>query len=153
VTLFRNILVALDVADPVNADRAIDSAKLIAGASGANVHLLHVRLNLPRTYARLLPESFHAEEKKDCDAAMERWVERLALPEERVTRTLRRGSVSHEVMAEAEQRRADLIVLGSRAPSFGSRMMGSNATAIVRDAKVSVLVVRVDDDRVTDSEG
>ena len=152
MTVYRNILLALDVADPLNADRAIDSAKLIAEASGAKVHLLHVRLTLPMTYARLLPESFHAEEKKDCDEAMARWTERLALPEDRVTRTLRRGSVASEVFEEAEQRQADLIVLGSRSPSFGSRLMGSNATAIVRDAKVSVLVVRVDDDRVTDSE-
>ena len=150
MTVYRNILLALDVADPVNADRAIDSAKLVAEASGAHVHLLHVRLTLPRTYARLLPESFHAEEKKDCDEAMERWAARLALPEGRVTRTLRRGSVAPEVLEEAEQRQADLIVLGSRAPTFGSRMLGSNASAIVRDAKVSVLVVRVDDDRVTD---
>ena len=50
MTVYRNILLALDVADPLNADRAIDSAKLIAEASGAKVHLLHVRLTLPMTW-------------------------------------------------------------------------------------------------------
>lgn len=50
MALFQNILLPLDVADQANAERAIDAARLIAIASGGDVHLLHVRLFLPMTY-------------------------------------------------------------------------------------------------------
>lgn len=142
MTLFHDILLPLDVADPVNADRAIEAARTIAGASGGNVHLLHVRYFMPTTYREFLPPNFDATEQKECEAALESWAEQLGLPEDRVTRTLRRGSVAPEALEEAEKRNADLIIIGSHMPSFTSKLMGSNATAMVRDAKTSVLIIR-----------
>lgn len=143
--MYQNILVPLDVDDPVNAQRAVQQAGFLARAGGGSVHLLYVRFSLPGTYAGLLPPGFEEKERQECMALLEKWKEELGLPDERVTLTLRRGSVAAEVLDEARERQADLIIIGSHLPSLASRILGSNAASIIRDAKVSVLVVRGDD--------
>ena len=45
-------------------------------------------------------------------------------------------------LAEAEATGADLIIVASHEPGMLSYVLGSNASAIVRRAKCSVLVVR-----------
>ena len=52
------------------------------------------------------------------------------------------GGVYHDVLQEAEKIGADLIVVGSHRPTMATYLIGSNAAAIVRHAKCSVLVVR-----------
>jgi nucleotide-binding universal stress UspA family protein len=52
------------------------------------------------------------------------------------------GSVYNEVLKEADRMAADLIVVGSHRPTMSTYLLGSNAAAIVRHAKCSVLVVR-----------
>ncbi|MCC2654076.1 MAG: universal stress protein UspA, partial [Microvirga sp.] len=47
-----------------------------------------------------------------------------------------------EVLDEAEQTGADLVVVGSHRPTMATYLLGSNASTIVRHAKCSVLVVR-----------
>jgi nucleotide-binding universal stress UspA family protein len=64
------------------------------------------------------------------------------LPRERISSVVRLGSVYHEVLDEADKAAADLIVIGSHRPSMSTYLLGSNATTVVRHAKVSVLVVR-----------
>jgi len=64
----------------------------------------------------------------------------------RVSATVRLGSVYHEVLSEAETIGADLVVVGSHRPSMSTYLLGSNAATIVRHAKCSVLVVRNDPD-------
>lgn len=142
--MYRNILVPVDVDDPANARRAIQQAGFLAKAGGGSVHLLYVRFSLPSTYSGLLPAGFDEKEKKECLAKLEAWKAELGLPDERATITLRRGSIASEVLDEARERQADLIVIGSHLPSLTSRILGSNAASIIRDAKISVLVVRED---------
>ena len=66
----------------------------------------------------------------------------MPLPKERVSAVVRLGSVYHEVLAEAEQAGADIVVVGSHRPTMATYLLGSNATQIVRHAECSVLVVR-----------
>jgi len=55
---------------------------------------------------------------------------------------VRHGSIPDEVLAEAYARQVDLIIVGAHQPSLVSRLLGSNATAIVRDSRLDVLVVK-----------
>jgi|TARA_R100000501_G_scaffold8550_1_gene17369 universal stress protein G len=144
--MYRNILVPLDVSDPQNADAALSHAAFLARASGAMLHLLHVRMQLPKTYARYLPEGWDAEDTSECRDWLNSRREQVNLPQDRSTVHLRRGSVSGETLSLAVRIAADLIIIGSHMPSMSTRILGSNATAIVRDAQVSVLVVRCADE-------
>ena len=143
--MFKNILVAVDIEDRVNAEHALKRASALAKLSGAMIHLLHVRYHLPTTYAGLLSSNFDAEERKESQEALERLRAGLDLNPDRITITTERGPVTNVVLGQADKWEADLIILGSHTPSTTSKIFGSNATSIVRDAKTSVLVVRAND--------
>ena len=55
---------------------------------------------------------------------------------------MRIGGVYPEILAEAKDWGADLVVIGSHRPAMSTYLLGSNATTVVRHATCSVLVVR-----------
>ena len=60
----------------------------------------------------------------------------------RISTSIRQGGIYHEILEEAADIKADLIVMTSHRPSMQNYFLGSNAGHIVRYAKCSVLVVR-----------
>ena len=52
------------------------------------------------------------------------------------------GPVHHEVLEEAKEFGADLIVMSSHDPGLRTYFIGSNAAQVVRHAHCSVMVVR-----------
>ena len=135
------IIVAIDVSDPDNGRAALARASAIAGPQG-RLRLLYVRYHLPSRYSDLLAGDFDAREQEDALAAMRQWCDDLGIGDDQVEIATRRGRVRDEVLAEAERQGADLIVIGSHQPSLSSKLLGSNASAIVHQSPVSVLVVR-----------
>ena len=75
-------------------------------------------------------------------AALHEIVARVSLPGERVSGVVRVGGIYHEILGEAAEWGADLIVIGSHRPVVTDYLLGSNAKTIVRHALCSVLVVR-----------
>ncbi|MCK0531874.1 MULTISPECIES: universal stress protein [Sphingomonadales] len=138
---FSTIIVAIDVSDPDNGRAALARASAIAGPQG-RLRLLYVRYHLPSRYSDLLAGDFDAREQEDALAAMRQWCGDLGIGDDQVEIATRRGRVRDEVLAEAERQGADLIVIGSHQPSLSSKLLGSNASAIVHQSPVSVLVVR-----------
>ena len=138
---FSTIIVAIDVSDPDNGRAALARANAIAGPQG-RLRLLYVRYHLPSRYSDLLAGDFDAREQEDALAAMRQWCADLSIGDDQVEIVTRRGRVRDEVLAEAERQGADLIVIGSHQPSLSSKLLGSNASAIVHQSPVSVLVVR-----------
>jgi universal stress protein G len=140
---YTNVIAAVDVNSPDLARAAIAGAAQTAGPDGT-VHILHVRYYLPTRYSELLVIDFDEQEEQDALSHMQAWAIEAGLDPDRTQIFTRRGRVRDEVITEAEQRKADLIVIGSHQPSLSSRLLGSNASAIVHQSPVSVLVVRTD---------
>ena len=140
---YATIIAAVDVNSPELARAAIAGAAAVAGAQGS-VHILHVRYYLPSRYSELLVDDFDAREEAEALAAMRAWAAEAGLDAARTQFVTRRGRVRDEVLGEAERRGADLVVIGSHQPSLSSRLLGSNASAIVHQSPVSVLVVRTE---------
>ncbi|MCI4589676.1 universal stress protein [Sphingobium sp. BYY-5] len=138
---YATIIAAVDVNDPDLARAAIAGAAEVAGKQGI-VHILYVRYHLPTRYSELLASDFDEREEAEALADMQTWAAEAGLDTARTQFFTRRGRVRDEVMIEADRRKADLIVLGSHQPSLTSRLLGSNASAIVHQSPVSVLVVR-----------
>ena len=67
------------------------------------------------------------------------------IPAELITTEIAFGEVAQEVLAIAERERADIIVMGSHAGPIRSALLGSSASAVLRDAGVPVLVVLAPD--------
>lgn len=74
----------------------------------------------------------------------DRWKRELVaagIPENRVTSEVVFGEVSSSVLGAARDHNADLIVMGSHAGPLRRLLLGSAASAVLRDADIPVLVV------------
>ncbi len=140
--MFRKILAAVDLVDPHLAQPALAQACELAEASGGMVRLVNIQSLMPATFMDYVPDNFDAELEQRAKAALVEAAAGLKLPAPRVSTVVRVGGIYHEILAEAEEWGADLIVVGSHRPVMSDYLLGSNAKTIVRHANCSVLVVR-----------
>lgn len=143
----QKILVATDLSE--SADEAIRQADAIARASGGELVACHV---LPEglRYQPLFPHR-GADDLKDLVAAEGRVGDAVADRVAQVTGRARsdvavvmgHGSAGAGVVLQADERGADLVVVGSRGSSGLERfLLGSVAERVVRHAHCPVLVAR-----------
>lgn len=140
--MFRTILVPVDLADLEVASPAIDAAVRMADWSGAALRLVNVQQMLPASYMDYVPPDFDAQQREWAEQELKNVRAKIKLPPERVSMVVRVGGIYPEILAEAEEWGADLIVIGSHRPAMSTYLLGSNAKTVVRHAKCSVLVVR-----------
>jgi universal stress protein F len=79
---------------------------------------------------------------KAANDALIKTAKEFNIPEDRATTHAVMGSPKEQILKLADIINADLIVIGSHRPSTRTYLLGSNAAAVVRHAKCSVLVVR-----------
>jgi nucleotide-binding universal stress UspA family protein len=140
--MFKTILVPVDLAEVEAARPALERAVSLAHGSQGTIRLVYVRSLLPLTYMEFVPPTFETERQEDDEAKLAEVAAGVPLPADRISAVVRMGSVYNEVLHEADGIGADLIVMGSHRPTMATYLLGSNAAAIVRHAKCSVLVVR-----------
>ena len=140
--MYRSILVPVDLADTQAPGRALDVAVSLAEQSGGRVRLIYVRSLVPITYMEFVPADFDEGQHAEAEAQLAAMAAEVPLPPERVSAKVLVGSIHGEVLADAEANGADLIVIGSHQPGMLDYVIGSNASAIARRAKCSVLIVR-----------
>jgi len=136
---FRAILVATDFGKP--AQRAADWAVTLAERLEARLTLLFV-LSMPRvetvSTASLSLEALREQARKTLEVEAARLRQRLA----HVIGVMRSGTPSEEILAEATERGADLIVLGTQGRRGLPRaLLGSVAERVLRMAAIPVLTV------------
>jgi nucleotide-binding universal stress UspA family protein len=140
--MFKTILVPIDLSDLDVAGPAVDAAVRMAEWSGAALRLVNVQQLLPATYMDYVPADFDAQQREWADKELGALTAKIKLPRERVSAVVRIGGIYPEILAEADEWGADLIVIGSHRPAMSTYLLGSNAKTVVRHAKCSVLVVR-----------
>jgi nucleotide-binding universal stress UspA family protein len=140
--MFKTILVPIDLSDVEVAGPAIDAAVRMAEWSGAALRLVNVQQLLPASYMDYVPPDFDAQQREWAESELKKVRARIDLPPERVSAVVRLGGVYPEILAEADDWGADLIVIGSHRPAMSTYLLGSNAKTVVRHARCSVLVVR-----------
>jgi nucleotide-binding universal stress UspA family protein len=140
--MFKNILVPVDLAEIELAQPAIDTALTLARLGDGKVRLLNILPLTPVMLAEYVPADFDAQQRNTAEDALRA----LALKNDRgpgkVSSIVRQGGIYHEILEEAKEFQADLIVMSSHRPAMRSYFLGSNAGHVVRYAKSSVLVVR-----------
>lgn len=135
----KRILVGYDGSK--ESDRALDWAADLAKASGAKVVVQHVVSIAPEALATGAVDVDVIE--KAISKMLEDAVERVRPTGVAATKVLSRGDIASSILREAEQRGAELIVVGSLGRGRMARiLMGSVADKLVRTASVPVLVVR-----------
>jgi universal stress protein G len=140
--MFSRILVAVDLAQPELADRALRQVVELVKAFSAEVRLVNVRPFMIDAALAYLPTDYFEREEKDALAALKAMVVPAGLDPARTSVTSPTGDIYQLVLAAAADFKADLIVVGSRKPGVSTYLLGSNAVRIIRHATSSVLVVR-----------
>jgi nucleotide-binding universal stress UspA family protein len=140
--MFHRIILAVDLADPSPTPKGLAQALDLATSSGGELRLVNVQPLLPATFMEYVPADFDEEQEKRARGALDAIVAKIDMPKARLSSTVVSGGVYHELLREAAEWRADVIVVGSHRPVMSDYLLGSNAKTIVRHAPCSVLVVR-----------
>jgi universal stress protein F len=140
--MFHRIILAVDLAESAAIPKGLPQALELALASGGELRLVNVQPLLPATFMEYVPADFDEEQEGRAQAALAAVAAEVALPKDRLSQAVVSGGVYHELLREATDWRADLIVVGSHRPVMSDYLLGSNAKTIVRHAQCSVLVVR-----------
>lgn len=140
--MFHRIILAVDLAEPASRPKGLSQALELAQASGGELRLVNVQPLLPATFMEYVPADFDEEQEGRAREALAALAATIELPKDRLSQAVASGGVYHELLREATEWRADLIVVGSHRPVMSDYLLGSNAKTIVRHAQCSVLVVR-----------
>jgi universal stress protein F len=140
--MYRRILLAVDLADEAETPKGLPEALELAQWTEGALRLVNVQPLLPATFMEYVPADFDVEQERRAHDALNALAAKIALPAERLSVAVASGGVYHELLREATEWGADLIVVGSHRPVMSDYLLGSNAKTIVRHAQCSVLVVR-----------
>ena len=140
--MFKRILVPIDP-DEIGLGRAaLDAATSIARSDGAQLRLVSVVKISHHDMLEYLPADYDAVQQKKAAEKLALVAASIELPAANVSANARIGRAHHEVLEEAKDFGADLIVMSSHDPTAQTYVLGSNATQVVRHAHCSVLVIR-----------
>jgi nucleotide-binding universal stress UspA family protein len=138
VAEFQNIVYCTDFSE--NAGKAFGKASAIASLTGGHLHVLHV-----------VPEAVGERERNreiwyanDVKRAKEIMTQTCVAPfGVQAESEVRYGKEPVEILGFAEEKGADLIVMGARGSGALTRLLGGGSVAdkVVRNAKIPVLVV------------
>lgn len=140
--MYKRIVLAVDLAEPTPAPKGLMEAVELAKTGGGELRLVNVQPVIPATFMEYVPVDFDVEQAKNAKDALDAILASVDLPAERKSDAARAGGIYHELLQEASEWGADLIVVGSHRPVMSDYLLGSNAKTIVRHAECSVLVVR-----------
>lgn len=133
---YQDILVATDGSEP--ASRAVDHATSLADGIDDTVYVLSVADPSEN------PMAFGVETVEAIDDAIQRTAEEMSehVGEADVRGTVRRGTPADRILAFADEKDVDAVVLGrSGASGLAERILGSTADRVVRRATLPIVLV------------
>jgi nucleotide-binding universal stress UspA family protein len=133
--IVRNILVPVDFSQ--NSRHVLDFGRLLADASGASLHLLHV------VSPALTPATDLDEQRRDACRRLTALLDEIDGRPPRATTYCEVGTPAHEIVRYATDHGIDVIVMGTHwhGPSF-QMATGSIAESVVGSAPCAVLAVK-----------
>ena len=140
--MYKRIVLAIDLFEPTPIPKGLTQGVELAKSGGGELRLVNVQPIMPATFMEYVPVDFDVEQAKRSREALDAILYSIDLPAERKSAATRAGGIYHELLEEASEWDADLIVVGSHRPVMSDYLLGSNAKTIVRHAQCSVLVVR-----------
>ena len=140
--MYKRIVLAVDLLEPTLIPKGLTQAVELAKTGGGELRLVNVQPIMPATFMEYVPVDFDVEQAKRSREALDAILGSIDVPAERKSAATRAGGIYHELLEEASEWDADLIVVGSHRPVMSDYLLGSNAKTIVRHAQCSVLVVR-----------
>ena len=142
---YQHILCAVDLGDEnlAVASRAVKTAR----QNNAKLSLIHVVEYIPIDLANelVLPQQQDIEDQliKRSRKVLTKLASRLEF--DQISENVVSGSTKAEIIEFSKANNADLIVIGQHGRHGFSRLLGSTANAVLRNAPCDVLAVRIGD--------
>lgn len=136
--MYKKIIVPVDMSALEKGENILRKAATLLD-TGGEIVLLNVVEELPGYLAIDLPVDLIENAIKDGKARLLHLKEKVGLPA-RVE--IRSGAPAREILAAAEEHKADLIIVASHMPDYTNYFIGATADRVVRHAKCSVLIDR-----------
>ncbi len=141
--MFDKILVAVDL-DPEGAELLLKKAQSLGSGEVWAIHVVEpqfVQYSIDPTFTGALTRAMEQDAISAARARMKEIFSGSGIPPERQLVTLGRPAERIHEAAEAED--IDTILIGSHARKGLRRLLGSTANAVLHDAPVNVLTMRV----------
>lgn len=145
--MYHDILVPIDISEPALTQLVVSHVETQALLTDvARVHFLTVLPVFPYYASLGLAYSAEAPDKErirsEALSQLSEAANKFNIPKDRIELHIATGSPKDGILELAATIHADLIIISSHRPSITTYLLGSNASAVVRHAKCSVLVVR-----------
>ncbi|NKB63672.1 MAG: universal stress protein [Gammaproteobacteria bacterium] len=138
MSLYKSILIPVDLANVAKLNSLVDHAS-IYNSSNSKIVLLNVVEDIPGWAAVELPRGIL---DKSVQSSLEKLKALAASSSIEVEVEVRVGHPYQTILEVAEEKNAELIIVGSHQPELQNYFLGSTAAKVVRHATCSVLVVR-----------
>jgi len=132
------IIVPVDLADAGKAKPMLETARKIGGPD-ARIVLVNIVEEVPTYVAAELPGGVLDKAKENARADLAKIAETAGLEAEIEVRS---GQAATAILAVAEEKHADTIIVASHQPGLSDYFLGSTAARVVRHAHCSVHVMR-----------
>ncbi|PCK02539.1 MAG: universal stress protein UspA [Alteromonadaceae bacterium] len=142
MTIYKHILVGLDLSDECFA--VLKKAKELAGGLGSKLSVAHVCEPISFAYGGDIPFDLNSTQElivKRAETRLNEVITQVGLdPFERLVVI---GQAAHELHRLADEKAADLILVGSHGRHGFALLLGSTSTGVLHGAHCDVLAVRV----------
>ena len=114
--MYKQILVPIDLGSPELNKPAMETALMMAGQSEGTLRLVTVLPLTPVMLAEYVPPDFEMQQRKTTEDALAIIVKEAGIEPSRISSTVRQGGIYQEILEEANEIKADLIVMTSHRP-------------------------------------
>ncbi|MBP6121876.1 MULTISPECIES: universal stress protein [Providencia] len=141
--MYKKILVPIDITEKSLANLVLSHIQYLAEYEKSHIHFLAVIPTVP-FYTTM---GFGFAEKADSEQEnvtkkLTEIIEEFKIPEGKYSAQVVMGTPRDEILRVSDEISADLIVIGSRRPGMATYFLGSTASMIIQNSKISVLTVR-----------
>ncbi len=136
--MYSMIIVAVDIAQLDKGERILRKAAQLR-KDGGRILMVNVIEELPAYIVSDLSVDMVVKARRDAEEQMLQLRDRTGVAADI---EIRQGSPAREILAAAEQGKADLVIVASHVPDFSNYIIGATADRVVRHARCSVLIDR-----------
>lgn len=134
----KTVIVPVALAQVEKAKAMLDVARQLGGEDG-NIVLVTVIEDVPGYIAAELPTGLLENAAEEARGELRALARNAGLE---LAVEVRKGNPANAILAVADERKADVIVIASHRPGLQDYFLGSTAARVVRHAKCSVHVIR-----------
>ncbi|WP_032139410.1 universal stress protein [Rickettsia tamurae] len=142
-TIFKNILIPIDLNDKKSIKGILSKALMLATNFQAKLHFVYVIPEFgTKMFEDYLPKNWRTEKKEKYKAQIKELIKQYIPDEIETDYYIGSGAVYDEIIKHSNEIKADLIIISAVRLQLKDYMLGPNASKIVRHSDISVLVVR-----------